>query len=101
STLRDIAPVTVLADRVPLDSVLGIISRQTGLQFKRNGDFVAVSEMVPEKPGRAGSPLPQPPAAAVFTVSGTVTDSLGNPLPGVTVTVKGTNRAVTTGAGGY
>ena len=34
------------------------------------------------------------------TVSGTVTDSQGNPLPGATVQVKGTNVGVLTDAGG-
>ena len=34
------------------------------------------------------------------TVTGTVTDSQGNPLPGATVQVKGTNVGVLTDAGG-
>lgn len=37
----------------------------------------------------------------VFTVSGTVTDSVGNPLIGVSVQIKGTTRGTVTEANGY
>jgi TonB-linked SusC/RagA family outer membrane protein len=44
--------------------------------------------------------LPAKPVAAVITITGKVTDSKGETLPGVTVTVKGTQQGVVTNSDG-
>ncbi len=67
---------------------------QSGLKFALNGKMISVSY---EKPTPVVVPLPQPK----LTV-GQVTDESGQPLPGVTVAVKGTSLATATDdAGNY
>jgi TonB-linked SusC/RagA family outer membrane protein len=71
-----------------LDVILAGCLRETGLAYTMNNHTIIL---------RAGDPRPQP---ARRVVSGTVTDASGEPLPGVSVTIKGTTTGVATGTDG-
>ncbi len=55
--------------------------------------------IVKARPDPGPGPLPEAPAN--ITVSGSVTDEQGNPLAGVSISVKGTAKAVQTGPDGH
>ncbi len=88
--------------KLPLEEVLNQLTEQTGLKFTRKNNKIIVN---PEQaatgviavPGKAGEE-----ARADKEIRGTVKDANGNPLPGVTVVIKGTNKGTqSVGNGGY
>lgn len=75
-----------------MDDVLSEISTQARVSFKRVNESIGVSlanksQNLPDVVERI---------VAQATVSGTVTDENGDPLPGATVTVKGTSKGTVT-----
>lgn len=73
----------------PVESVLDEIARQTSLDFNRDNNTITV-----RKSNKSTSI--QQETKANKKISGTVTDETGDPLFGVTVSVKGTTTAVST-----
>lgn len=74
-----------------LQEVLDYLSGRAGLSFLQSGDMIGVKQ------------LRQQPAAVLqqdVTVSGQVVDADNQPLEGVSVTLKGSNRGVVTNAEG-
>ncbi|MFV0270030.1 MAG: carboxypeptidase-like regulatory domain-containing protein, partial [Draconibacterium sp.] len=72
--------------------ILSEVSNQTGLAFRQVNNTIAIrKETRFENPGGVVEIQPQ-----VKAVSGKVTDESGEPLPGVTVAVKGTTRGTVT-----
>jgi TonB-linked SusC/RagA family outer membrane protein len=71
----------------PLDEVLKKILPPLGLDYERDGEFILIVK-------------PAPQARPRVTISGRVTDASGNPLPGVTVLLKGTLLGTATDSDG-
>ncbi|MBI0397158.1 SusC/RagA family TonB-linked outer membrane protein [Cyclobacterium marinum] len=80
--------VNIKADGQSLESILVDLAKAHGLRFKQVDDKISV-RLVEEKE----SP---PIIIADVTVTGTVVDSQGNPIPGVTVSVPGTSIGTAT-----
>lgn len=79
--------ITLTAEETPFDEVMKTLLDDTGLNFK-----VLSNNLVAIAPSHA--------QLADITVKGTVTDSTGNPLPGVAVRVENTTRGTLTNAEG-
>lgn len=71
-----------------IETFLNAVLKECRMSWQIEGDYVMIVPM-----GKKG--LPQQQKKEV-TVTGSVTDTDGNPLPGVTVRIKGTNIGVTT-----
>ncbi|MGE7776934.1 SusC/RagA family TonB-linked outer membrane protein [Chitinophaga sp. NPDC101104] len=87
--------------KLPLEEVLAQLTEQTGLKFTRKNNKIIVnleapaggsSTAVTDKAGDA--------ARADKEIRGKVKDANGNPLPGVTVVIKGTNKGTQTNGQG-
>lgn len=101
--LQQSAPVTMAVKNMPLDQFLLHLFSNQPFTYKIEDRTILVSS-------RTGSPRPLPaaprsmaPAAAApeqRTITGMVTDQDGNPLPGVTVLVKGTSVGTATDSDG-
>ncbi|NIG55106.1 TonB-dependent receptor [Chitinophaga sp. Cy-1792] len=91
--LRSIPPVTLQLSGVPVkDALQQVLTRP--LQFVIEGNTVAISRIQPIK-------SPEPQAANGTTVvlpdvSGRITDEKGQPLPGISIQVKGSRKAAIT-----
>ena len=83
-------PVTVRARNESVSSVLSRVLGDAGLTAKIDGDRIYLEKAAPSpKPGSQG-------VHKFRTVSGTVRDESGQPLPGAGVFVKGTRNGVVT-----
>lgn len=80
--------VSLTMNEASIEEILNRVFTANGLDYSINGNVVIVTR----------SRNVQQPAQAAVT--GTVVDADGNPLPGATVSVKGSNRGVVTGADG-
>lgn len=97
TTLKNVGPVTLSVKNKHLNSILTVLEQTTTLRFERMGSLIAVSATAKLMPA-----IRSPSAAAtqdrhkdsLMTVQGIVTDSLGQPLPGATVRIKGGNRSI-------
>lgn len=89
-------PITVVENNISLYDVLVAVSMQTHL------NFVQVNENIHVKVGNANtdSKAVEVVQKADINVSGIVVDGVGQPLPGVTVLVKGTTIGTATGLDG-
>ncbi|WP_172594507.1 TonB-dependent receptor [Mariniphaga sediminis] len=83
--------ITLKVRNTSVDEILDLVSEQTGLSITIVRDQILVKKNLPAK-----DVLFQQPK----TVSGKVTDSGGQPLPGVTVVLKGTTQGTVTNADG-
>ncbi len=94
---RDVLVSLQVADQ-PLETVLDQVLTPRALSYQIKGKTIAIRG----ERGRRGASaaLPEQPIEQQRTISGKVTDEKGEPLDGVTVTVKGTSTAVTTNATG-
>ena len=96
------ANVNITKGNYTLDRLLTIIELQTGLQFKMISNMIAVS-----RPAKT-TPSVSNPISAVFEakeavlppIYGKITDEKGEPLVGVSVVIKGTNKGAVTDVGG-
>ncbi|MDL2319772.1 SusC/RagA family TonB-linked outer membrane protein [Alistipes sp. OttesenSCG-928-B03] len=80
--------VTVGAEKESVSSVLDRTLRSVGLGYKIVDDYVVIYKQQ------------QPQAAAKRTVTGTIVDENGKPLPGASVLIKGTQTGVAADATG-
>lgn len=87
--------VTLNCNRTPIEEVLRLLSAQTGLKFTLVSNRIIV--------GAANGPDPSSlpefllPSLPERPVTGTVRDSKGNPLQGVTILIRNTNKGTQTG----
>ncbi|AKP52973.1 SusC/RagA family TonB-linked outer membrane protein [Cyclobacterium amurskyense] len=80
--------VNIKADGQSLESILVDLAKAHGLRFKQVDDKISVR--------LAEAKEPSPVIMVDVTVSGTVVDSNGQPIPGVTVSVPGTSIGTAT-----
>jgi len=88
-------PVTVVENDKSLYDVLVAVSRQTDLNFVQVNENIHVKLVT----GNKRNPVEVAQLQEV-TVSGTVVDEGGEPIPGVTVLVRGTTTGIATGLDG-
>lgn len=87
--VKNAGKVSVEANSMSLYDILSEISVQTGLDFKQ------VNENIHVKKSHSRLPV-QVVLQPEVTVTGTVVDPSGQPLPGVTIVVEGTSRGTVT-----
>ena len=88
--------VTITADRMPLEDFLTNILTPEHLTYQIKEKTVVIRRLAVSE--RKNQGVVQPIQQRILT--GKVTDEHGHPLPGVTVSAKGTSLAVTTDDGG-
>lgn len=84
--------VTLDLENVPLSEALAALARQTGYQFQQRGDKVLIVG--------AGEALPPVPEKVSELIKGTVSDSKGQPIQGVSVEVRGSTTGTQTDVNG-
>lgn len=100
SIVQDIQPLTLNLKNKSLAETLAILGKEASLNFRQAGNIIAVTKAPKQQPKpKAGFAEPELPPQPK-TISGTVTDSTGTPLAGVTVRIKGTNQATATDRSG-
>ncbi len=92
SVLNDINPVNIQIKKGSIDAILADITRQTGLQFRKTNNTIAVS--------RSSSHLQTTVATQDNKVTGLVTDRQNEPLIGAGVLIKGTTNGAMTNPDG-
>ncbi|MCT4590441.1 MAG: TonB-dependent receptor [Carboxylicivirga sp.] len=93
--LEGVGNITVNKRDVSIQELLNEILSTTDLDFTVNNDVVIINKKEPRV-----VPVIQNPQAHVITIKGVVRDELGEPLPGVTVVIKGSTQGVITGMDG-
>lgn len=89
--IRETPPVNVHAVKVPLNEFLDQLAEANGLTYVIENKTIAVKKKPVKKERPAG-----PEAIQQRSVSGNVTDQNGQPLPGVSVMVKNTQKGTST-----
>ncbi|MGX5819591.1 SusC/RagA family TonB-linked outer membrane protein [Chitinophaga lutea] len=92
--------ITLNCVKLPVEEVLQQLSEQTGLKFTRKNNKIIVNQESHTGGSIAPVNMATEPVLADKEIRGTVKDSRGLPLPGVTVAVKNTNRGTQTGSTG-
>lgn len=97
--LNAIKPVTVSIKQADIGKAMNILLSGLPLQYRIEGNTIALTKAAADHSNRktteaAVAPSQPPP------VRGTVRDSLGRPIAGASVSVKGTARGTVTDAGG-
>jgi TonB-linked SusC/RagA family outer membrane protein len=88
--IRSIAPLTIQVQKKPLSDVLKELEQKAGVSFRQFDQTIAVSKKAPPQKEMPARPL-----------RGKVTDQqTGEPLPGVSILIKGTSTGTTTDAQG-
>ena len=92
--LKNASPVTLRVKNAPVDDVMALSLKGQNLAYDIKSDTIIIfpavqAKMIMHQEAFASPPLPAP-------VTGRITDTAGQPLAGVTVTVKGTKVSVTT-----
>ena len=98
TAVNNLSSITLHVYNQPLNEVLKQLQDKTQLQFKRVGSLVGVAHDVTSMPDLTQTGTADNNLANIIT--GTVKDSQGYPLPGVTVQVKGANISTATSANG-
>lgn len=75
-----------------ISKILTLLLKNTGLKFQINGKVVVINKVSDRKK--------QLQIIRKFLVKGTITDEVGNPLPGVTIVEKGTRIGIITDING-
>jgi TonB-linked SusC/RagA family outer membrane protein len=94
--LEGAGTVTLDAKNAPFDRVLHEISQQTNLTFKQIDNTISVGRKPPVANVTLPPQVPQP-----VVVSGRITDTAGQPMPGVSIVIKGTNKGVVSDIDGH
>jgi TonB-linked SusC/RagA family outer membrane protein len=95
-TIRSAKTVSLAVKKETVEKVLDICFRDQSLTYTIAENTIIVKRKVPE-PGVITAPIPE---VVVKEVRGKVTDEKGQPLSGVSVSVKGTTNGTTTDANG-
>lgn len=90
--------VSVIADNKTIDEILAKVLHPKGLDYKIIGRQIVIipKKMASISFATINTPEEQPP----IIITGKVTGKDGNPLPGVTIAIKGTTRGAITDANG-
>src|SRR5690606_10922865 len=88
--------ITVHHRHISVEDLLRDIGRQTGLSFQQVNNNISIRQ----KAETSGEERKQIEIYRKVTITGTVTDLNGEPIPGVTVTVPGTNIGTATALDG-
>ncbi len=88
--LAGIREISVNLKNVPLREALDIILKDLPLSFSMKGNTVFIKKQ--DAPFMVEEFMNEPPKP----IKGRITDHLGSPLPGITVTIKGTKRSTIT-----
>lgn len=92
-------PVTVDAVRSPLDKFLGMVLKGQNLTFSIKNKTIFISQAgVPATHSPSASPDTSVPKQ--YDIVGVVTDSLGRPLVGASIALRGTHKGTTSGSDG-
>lgn len=94
------ALISISVENGQLDDVLRDVLADQEYQFDIMDDFIVLKQTGREPTSKSPAAKPQAPFVQERDLVGTITDSLGNPLHGVSVQVAGTNRGTTTGTDG-
>ena len=107
SLIQSDQDITIAAKNEKLGSILQELLQPRGINFEIISDRVVLSEMVKNdavalKPAveNANITLPAEVNPAAQTIKGVVTDKSNQPLPGVSVVIKGTGQGTTTDVNG-
>lgn len=92
--------VTLNVHDMPVNEVLDICLRNEPFDYSVEAKAIVVKEKTVGVTQVAAPPTDAPPPPPPFSVHGRVTNEKGEPLAGVTVTVKGTKKAAATNANG-
>ena len=95
--INSLPSVTLHVKNEQLPVVINQLQNKTQLQFKVVGNYIGVAQNVADMPQIDQTQTIDVNAAKI---GGTVKDAAGQPLVGVTVTVKGTQKGVTTDVNG-
>lgn len=90
TTLDTRKKITLKCDNVSIDKILDMLSAQTGFRFFLRDDKVIVN--IPRT--GTGEENIQPETDVRKDITGQVMDAHGNPIPGVTILIKNTNKGV-------
>ncbi|HSI75416.1 MAG TPA: TonB-dependent receptor [Lunatimonas sp.] len=96
--LKNMPRVTTGRETQSVYELLSIIGRQTGLNFKQVNQNIHVRRSA-QRPDQMED-LSIKDALVDITISGTVTDGNGDPLPGATISVRGTSVGTVTNLDG-
>lgn len=101
--VKDVRNINLPPSKLSVEAILKSILEKTYLTYRQVDKHILISQ-VRGSTGGFNSMMTEFPGAlensVKFIVSGTVTEPSGDPLIGVSVTLKGTNVGTTTGAGG-
>ena len=86
--LRNTQPISLYAMGLPVSDILHLIENQTALRFKQVGTMIGITE---KAPGELAHIQISALAGAERRLQGKISDEKGEPLPAVSVRVKGTN----------
>ena len=87
--VQDVTDITVDVKEVSIDSAMTAVLKGTGLSFRIQGNII----MLEKRPTTT-------PQQTTRTITGTVKDERGEPLPGVSVLIKGSINGVSTDVDG-
>lgn len=91
----DSRPVSLNVTAMPLPALLDLVLKDQHIRYNIQGKTIFLSQTVPPAPAQAAPP---PPPVYVY---GRVIDTLGNPLEGATVQVKGKSGGIATDKTGF
>jgi TonB-linked SusC/RagA family outer membrane protein len=98
--LKNARPVSLDLKNVPLQDALEKILQDQSLGFSIQGTTIVITFKTPTATLQPAASILSSSSPPPVDIHGRVTDSLGNPLPGVSVTVKGSKIFVATDANG-
>ncbi|KAA0992635.1 TonB-dependent receptor [Dyadobacter aurulentus] len=91
--------VSLVASKERLEVVLDRLLTPLEIDYKVSGDYIVLRKE-PNKKASSVAPQAVPAFRAEINITGKVTDEQGEPLPGVSVILKGTQRGTTTNTEG-
>ncbi len=96
SLLEKAGRVTLDVKDMPVENVIALCLKNQSLKYTMEGGSIVIRSSQP-LPSGGGDSLSSPPP---IDIHGRVTDSLGNPLAGASITVKGSKKGIQTNANG-
>ena len=97
--INSIPALTLHITKQPLTEVLTQLQQQTQLQFKLVGNYIGVAQSQSTMPVLSLAKTDD--AKSTIKISGSVRDANGQPLPGVSVMLKGTQTGTQTDVNGH
>jgi TonB-dependent SusC/RagA subfamily outer membrane receptor len=92
--LNTIPALTLHIKNKPLPELLEQLQDRTTLQFKMVGNYIGVAQNIGSMPNLV--PVSPQQAAVALNIEGIVRDATGQPIPGVNVMLKGTQKGTQT-----